>query len=516
MKRRDAMTGRVLLAFSAILLCVCMTGLAWTAQESLGLYEYLPADHYLVSPNRLFCAYVRDGSLVIEYGSKPGTTLQFAYVSDKHRNDSLLVFTLATRCEGSGDNCMDPADHPGTFACWTLNNVRNYTWWPWFGLVQDTYAEEVATFGENHCCMEAITGWYRTVPPYRVRRLWYGEHSERAGLVTLSDSGILQIHSTASPGSPAIAAFGEVQAIESVSFTSDEDYSSSAGAGEHHQTSSNSYVFVNATAEPLTITREQVSKVEITEATKFETKKVFEIDTEATITIKKPGILFGAGGSVELSVGVKHKTEQKFEEEHEEVKGHENGLATDFEVESYHVNTLTVLETVYSWTVPIDGTFTIQFEGGPSVTVDGTIEMEFTANTVSAFLEEEHILEFAEASRDRVVIRNNVTPEMTQHTAGAGVVHLAEWRLVVFCHCKGDEAPRMGWIYPRHEEFVGYYELTKVSGKRTLGPGEELEIDLNPVTCADCADGSASQGIYLVLNDPQDYVYLYTFLPGED
>jgi len=514
MNGRDASIVRVLLVLCAVCLCTSTAGLAWTAQESLGLYEYLPANHYLVSPSELFCAYVRDGALVIEYGSEPGTTLQFAYISDKHRKDSLLVFTLATRCEGSSENAMSPEDSPTSFACWTLDKVRSYTWWPWFGLVQDTHAEEVATWGENHCCMEALTGWYRTVPPYRVRRLWYGDHSERAGLVTLSDSGVLQIHSTTSPSSPAIAAFGEVQAIESVSFDSDEDYGRKAGTGEYHQTSSNSYVFVNATAEPLTITRDQVSKVEITEATKFETKKVFEIDTEATITIKRPGVVWG--GSVELSVGVKRKTEQKFEEEHEEVKGQENGLATDFEVASYHVNTLTVLETVYSWTVPIDGKFTVRFEGGPSVTVDGEIEMEFTTNTVSALLEEEHILEFAEVSRDRVTIQNNVTPEMTQYTSGAGVVHLAEWRLVVFCHCKGDEAPRMGWIYPRYEEFVGYYELTEVSGNRTLGPGESLEIDLDPVTCPDCANGSPSQGIYVVLNDPQDYVYLYTFLRGED
>ncbi|MFC2108133.1 hypothetical protein ACFLS5_01575 [Candidatus Bipolaricaulota bacterium] len=474
----------------------------------------MAADEYLVSPSQMFCAYIRDGELVIEYGSSPGTTLQFTYRSEKHKSNSLLIFTLATRCTCA--RCEELWPHPGDaiYSCFELDEVKKYTsctWWPWFGLAESDHAWEITTFGRDNCCSEALTAQLRTLPPYRVRRLWYGDHSERAGLVTLSDSGVLQIHSTTSPSSPAIAAFGEVQTIESVSFDSDEDYGSSAEAVQHHQTSSNSYVFVNATAEPLTITREQVSKVEITEATKFETKKVFEIDTEATITIKKPGVVWS--GSVELSVGVKRKTEQKFEEEHEEVTGQENGLATDFEVESYHVNTLTVLETVYSWTVPINGKFTVRFEGGPSVTVDGTIEMEFTANTVSAFLEEEHILEFAEVSRNRVTIQNNVTPEMTQHMSGAGVVHLAEWRLVVFCHCRGDEAPRMGWIYPRHEEFVGYYELSEVSGKRTLGPGETLEFDLDPAVCADCADGSPSQGVYVVLNDPQDYVYLYTFLP---
>jgi hypothetical protein len=516
---------RALLVVCTICTCVSATGVAWTAQESLGLYEYLPANHYLVSPNRLFCAYVRDGELVIEYGPQPDSSGSYSYESDKHRKDARLVFTIARSC-----TCANVRHLPEcpSCACCELDDTGHYSSrinWPFLGLVDGDKAPAVAENGKQYCCSEAITELWRTVPPYHVRRLWRGEYSHgvvapEKGLVTLSDGGQLQVHALGTATSHVIASLGEERTIASLSFDSDEDYSADAGPVTTKPESSDTYIFLNAGSQTVTISREQVEEVTKYEKTKFKSKKEFEFYEEISITIKKGGVswLGGSEATAKVTVGAKQKFETEFEKVNELEIETTNGLTEDAEIPPFTLTTITVRSAVSSWTAPINGRYAVEFDNGDKVTVDGTLEIEFWANTVTATYHTSPVLEISHLTRDSVTIQSNAESTLA-NVGGRADVALANWALAVYCHCGGSGSsgdfhrpgiPRVGEPYP--EDFNDLYLIADESGKNTLAPGDTVSFDLDFDAGSCACNEDPLLGTYYVLVDSEGRVYEVKYL----
>jgi hypothetical protein len=519
MKVLEMSSVRVMAVLAALLIFVCFFAYGWVSQESLGLYEYLKGDHYLVSANKLFCAYVRDGRLVIEYGSKPDSTGDFSYESGVHRKDARLVFTIARSCAcGHVVHLQECA----SCACCELTETGHYSSrynWAFLGLVDGDKAQAVAENGKNYCCSEAITELWRTVPPYHVRRLWKGELTTgvsppEKGLVTLSDGGQLQVHALDTAMSHVIASLGEHRTITSLSFESDEDYSGNISPVRTTPESSAVYVFQNAGSQPVTISREQIQEVTKYEKTKFKSKKEFEWYEEVSITVKKAMFAGTGSGQIKLTVGGKQKIETEFEKVNELETETTNALREDVEIPAFTITTITVRSTVSSWTAPIRGKYTVEFDNGDKVTVDGEIEAEFWANAVTAVYNTAPVLEITHLTEESVEIKNN--GESAQgNIQGAGDLSLANWGLAIYCHCResgtsGDfhrpGIPRVGEPYP--ENFDDYYSLARESNKTTLAPGDTLRFDLDfdPATC-ECSSEDPLLGTYYVLVDSEGQVY---------